>query len=437
MWSLYAQLARVISGAAFVLILTRTLSPDLLGIWYLFLSIFGVAMLFEGGLCQVMGRHAAYLAADVESGRLGSERITAFVRSGSRFYWGLSVVISTGAFLVGSWWLKRSVPTFSQTTGTLLAWALYAVHGLIVIPNSFYGATIGGLGQLWRSQRTAVVSAAANALLLTAAFAFPNSLLIPASALLVSQLIAGILHRATLRQLAPRPTLCPPATTGALPVNPWRRIAADGGKMLMIMLSAQLLTNILVLVLARHLPLSTIASYGLTTQLAWIVMAFSSVWSQSVFYELANLRQKGDLGQMRRTFLETVPKAVGSCFLGMVAIALVVPPLLNLAQAKSHLLPPLTLVAVLGCLWVEFTITQFSQMLMSQNNMNVAYYSLAAAFLICIGTMVLLSMGYSLIVVFALRFLLYASIVGIPVVAMSLRALSHSPRTHPDSVPIQ
>lgn len=424
-WTFYAQIAKLLSGFAFIGVLARMLPSDLLGTWYIFVSLFGVTSLVEMGLGQVIGRHAAYLKADYDLGRISSADFLKFAKIGERFYIFLSLLIGILAFVAGFWWLKLK-PDWQSPYSLTLAWSVYVLGGMLTILGAYYAALVNGSGEMWKTQRAAICASTLSICVLLTMLFFPRSLLIPSTAMLLSQLLLITLLRHAFQKLdiiknavlINHPTILNTTLT-------IQKIAKDASKMLLIMVYYQLLTNGFVLVLSKYLDIHEIGSYGLTMQLVGVVMSLSMIWSQSSFFEMAAIQQSGDNRRLQSIFLSNLIRALGVSMVGMLAIFFLAPYTLTLWGAKTNLLEPLELSVLLGCIWVEFGLTQFSQMLIAKGDMRVAYYSFFAAIAICGSGLILLSKGYFLIYVLVSRLAWYVCIIGIPVLIISFKALKN------------
>ncbi len=424
-WTFYAQLARILSGLAFIGLLARSLSSELLGTWYIFVSLFGVAGLVEMGLAQVIGRHAAYLKADYELGRISSTDFLKFAQVGERFYLFLASLIGLIAFPVGMWWLSLDEIQSGMHAPMAVAWLVYVMGGALAILGSYYAALVNGAGQMWQAQRAAIFAAGMSIAVLLTLLVLPGALLIPATAMLLSQLLLVVLLRRAYQNLSI--TKAALLSSQSAEINSYVAIQVmvkDAVKMFVIMVSYQLLTNGFVLILSKYFKMEVIASYGLTMQIVGVVLTFSMVWSHSNFFEMAAARQSGDFLRLRQLFFGAFTRAGVVSFIGLFAIFLVAPPILALWGSKTDLLQPVSLAIILGVLWVEFGLGQVAQMLIAVGDMRVAYFSLVAAVAICIFSVLLLSHGYGLVELFAARILVYGCVMGIPVLLMSNKALT-------------
>jgi O-antigen/teichoic acid export membrane protein len=423
-WTLYAQLSRLLFGFAFIAILTKTFSSEMLGTWYIFLSMFGVISLIEMGLVQVMGRHAAYLKADYELGRKSASDFLNFVKMGERLYFILVIVIIAIATPLGIWWLNYAQGYPIKVGSLAFAWLIYVVGGGLAILSAYYVALVSGAGKLWLTQKVTIIATLINALALFSLFIIPPTLLVPAISVMLGQLWLVIVVRKILFRLdvvkvnTEKSKFLMRSNKVQLSI-----IGKDTARMFLIMIYYHLLTNGFFLVLSKYLTLEEIGSYGLTMQLSNIVISLSIVWAKSNFFDMASTHKSSDNIALRKIFFSGFLRSVAVSIMGFIGVVFFAPVLLSFLESKTSL-PSTTLMSViLACIWIEFLITQFSQMLIARGDMRVAYYSLFTAVLILSSTIILLNYEYSLKEVFLSRVLFYMLFLGIPVMAMARKAL--------------
>lgn len=429
-------MTRLLSGFAFIGLLARSLSSELLGTWYIFVSLFGVAGLVEMGLGQVIGRHAAYMKADYDLGRISNADFLKFVKVGERFYLVLVSVIGLIAVPAGLWWLGHGHADWSLPISLTAAWFVYVLGGMLTILGTYYAALVNGAGQMWQTQRAAIFAAGMSVVVLLSLLVLPGVLLIPATAMLLSQtLLVFLLRRAFFKLEITQVALFPNEKARIDTTEALSSIARDAAKMFLIMVYYQLLTNGFVLILSKYISHQEIGSYGLTMQLIGVVMSLSMIWSQSNFFEIAATRQSGDTSALRKIFISGLSRALGIALLGMLGVFFVAPIVLVILGSKTSLPAPMMLAIILVAIWVEFGLTQFSQMLIARGDMRVAYFSLFTALVICGVAIFLLKYEFALFDVFAVRIVLYVLCIGVPVLLMVKTALKieNNPRSLNDA----
>ena len=424
-WTFYGQLTRIASGLIFIGVLARTLPTEVLAIWYIFGAMFGFASLVEMGLGQVYSRHVAYMKSDYDSGKCSWDELTNFVRQGERFYFYLSGIISLIALFAGSWWLTRHNPA-GFDNNILLEWFLYISGGACLIVGMFYGAVLNGVGEIWRTQKIAIISAWSSIVFLLLLFVAKGSLIVPVLAYLISQFVSLALGRHALVSMSFIGKL--KAGTVKIDKSLFDTVKGDTLKMFLIMASFQILTSGFVLILSAFFPHAVVASYGLTMQFVWVVLSISTIWSGTAFFEMASSYKRGEHTNSRRIFWSAFKRSALVCLLGMLGVFFFAPLVVQLLHSKTPLLEMNTMAVLLAVIWGEFIFTLFSQFCMSQGDMRVAYYYLVGSLCICAVSILLLDLGYSIVVVFLARLVIIMLSIGLPSWIMSADVLARNPK---------
>lgn len=426
-WTFYAQLVRLFTGFGFVALIAKALSSELLGTWYIFVSLFGVASLVEMGLGQIMGRHAAYLIADYRNGNVPAADFEKLAKVGERIYVSLAVGVSLVAFPIGIFWLDLPDRGGHFPMHLIGAWLIYVLGGMLSLLGAYYAALVNGAGQMWKSQRAAIVVSCTSTSVLALSLLWHGYLLVPALALLSSQIVSVTLLRRAVSRLEVMRTARANIAEPTLDVSATiKSIFGDAGKMLLGMLSYQMLTNGYLLILTKFLPKYMIGSYGLTLQLVSVVISLSMIWSTSNFYDMAAARQSKDRHAIRTIFYSGMARSVTVSALGLTLLFFLAPHALKLVGSKTVLLEPYLLVIVLGCLWVEFCFSQFAQLLIASGDMRPAYASIFIATLVCGSAAVLLYMGSGVNGAILARLVLFLLCYGLPLLLLSRRLLRFS-----------
>jgi len=416
-WTFYAQLARVFSGIAFIVLMVRMLPADLLGTWYIFLAMFGVVSLAEMGLSQVMGRHAAYLKADYDLKLITSRDFLIFTKMGERFYLVFAVFLFLLVVPSGLWWL--SIDNEHLPESLVYAWVIYVLGGVFTILSSFYSALVNGCGKMWLTQRATIFSSLVSVMVLLFLFVYPENLVVPAMALLASQLTIIFFVRKHLYSFDITTPVYFSENVVIDKAKIVRQIKSDATKMLLIMISFQLLTSGFVLVISKYLTLAEIASYGITMQLVGIIMSFAMIWTRSNFFLMASHHRVQENLNIEKIFYSGLTRGVLTLLLGMSFILLVVPHVLDMISSKTNLPPSALLATILLVIVVEFSLTQYSHLLIAKNNMSVAYFSLFGGVFICSMAVFVLENDGTLTDVFLARLGLFILVIGLPNLIMT------------------
>lgn len=413
-WTLYAQLSRLAGGVVFLIVLAAKLPPEMLAAWYVFVSIFSLIAIVELGANQTIGRHAAYLLSDLQQGKINVELAKHVAFQLDRTYTRLVIGLATVAVPIGYVWIINVVPSLKGGE-TALAWFLYVYGSSLLLKSSLYSALLNGAGEMWKAQRAVVITSVLNCSVIVVAALLPVSLLGPSLALAISQSAGIAILRWHYRDRW-SPSFSKQFHETAYPYlrDTWR----DSKKMLWLLIYYQSLTNIFFMLIVWHVPAETAASYGLTMQIAGIVMTLATIWSQSSFFSLSKLHRQQQAVAARATFKRAIILTITACGIGLLAVGLIGTYALKLINAKNSLLPTVLLSLVLTTIFLEFGQNQFSQFLVASGDLTIYRFMAAAGSIItaCVGLLLYLEVPFES--AYLLRPCLYALGISLPTYLM-------------------
>lgn len=345
------------SGAAILLLplLLRKLSPDELGLWYVFLSLAGIGALLDLGFGNSLNRSAGYLWAGAsrllpvgvdanargEAGQTGAkpnfELLGCLVATMRGFYMlmglGLFLMLEAGG---GAWiWYKSTGLEHAQNIRA--AWAVFAFGCALNTIGSLWPNLLTGINGVRQAQKVFLVALVANYVFSIGGLLLGLGLWGPVSGQVVMGLLNRLLGRAAFLRLAGKELVY----TGrkidftllrTLWPNSWRVGAVTIGIYLVIF------TN--TLMASVFLDLSQTASFGLSMQMSLFIAQISSVWVLVKMPLFNQLRQRGEGQAIQQTFFSRVWLFVLIYVSGSVALCYLGDWLLvNVLHARTAMLP--------------------------------------------------------------------------------------------------
>jgi O-antigen/teichoic acid export membrane protein len=338
-WMFLNQFSRLFSGVVIIGFLARLLESEVLGVWYIFVAIFGVSTIAEMGFNQIFMRHIAYYSAKDTNNKKKASELNAFIKGYRKVYFILVSIITASAFIVGAWWMLTKVNNgYIQTDYVLVIflWLGYVLAGGAQLVSTFYAAITSGMGDVATAQRNEVIGVILNALVLFFLLLVTQSLIAPVVAYAASRFVLLLIHRKSSLHV-----LITKKISGMIngrEVSIGSLLGKDASRMVLIMAAYQLLTSGLVLVFSHYESPLFVASYGLTNQVTVVVVSLTSFWIGAVFPQMSGCKVSDNLSKLRILFWGACRKTFISLTIGLFALATIGGGAIDFVGSKTPVL---------------------------------------------------------------------------------------------------
>ena len=201
-WNYTGIIASLGSQIILLPILVRCLEPDVLGLWYIFVSIGSIVILFDFGFTPTIARTVAYCWSGAIE--LNKTDVTSINKKNETNYELLYFVIKTCKILyfliaslaliimisLGTWYIK-SISNDMFTTEIFISWVVYAISIFFNLYIGYYSVALIGIGDISRQSRANVISKLSFLFIGALGLIFSESIL----SLAVANLISGFMMR--------------------------------------------------------------------------------------------------------------------------------------------------------------------------------------------------------------------------------------------------
>ena len=376
-WS-FAVTALRAGGFLLVLPLAlRRLSPNELGLWYLFTSIAELCAFAELGLGLMLGRSASYFMAGVERlparglllGQPSAEfrapnlaGLAGLLRLGRQLYIRMVapilVVMLTGGLAIVLYKMRSLSGT--QTTN-LLTYGVFAIATVLSISGSLWPQFLVGIGQVRLGQRALLLGLVLNYTVAAAGLLFGLGIL----ALALGQLVLALANFTFARQqvLATLPGILSVTSEEVRFDELW----PGAWRSLLTSLGANMSCQGTLFVCGILSDLATTASYGLSMRLALVTHGFASVWLNVRLPHIARARAAGDTPRAIALVKGSVPRCVATYAVGAAGILMAAPSLLTFMKSRTPLLPLPLLAALLLMIGLDVLVGFHSAIILTAN----------------------------------------------------------------------
>ena len=350
-----AQFLQYGSGLLLLPLIVTRLSGDEVGIWYIFITLQGLAALADFGFQPTFARafSSAYAGATqiMRRGHAATGRdanlplVKDLIRLCRRFYAALSVATILVLFLIGTFYLPSVVRGESSSIEYVQsAWAILSVGTALTIYFAWNTGFLFGADRVSATYWAQIASRAGFVLIGGVALVSNWGLLGLAIGNLASVLAARIILQLSMsplfRDLRGVQVVHGSEGRGALFSALWPNSARMG----LVALGAFLITRLNVLVASSFFSLEIAASYAVTLQLMMAVHSVSQLPISVALPQMVRLRVTEQTRALRAMWISRQSLLLGLFVTGLVCVAFLAQPLFEFVGSNVALLPtPLVL----------------------------------------------------------------------------------------------
>jgi O-antigen/teichoic acid export membrane protein len=376
---LVATAFRLLSGVLVLPLVVRILPSDHLGLWYVFLSLQGIAALFDLGFSPAVTRAAGYLwggarelrkfgVAQVESGKSADVHpnyslLTRLVTTMRLYYRFFGIGSGLIMLLVGGAWVWIKTQNFPDAASLRACYALFVFGGFLNATGDLWPALLSGINGVQAAQRILVGSAFIN--FVTTVGGLLSHLGI--WSLVIATVCAGAFIRwagraAFFRRAAlkfdqqSRPDF---DLIGTLWPTAWRAGLVSLGGFLVVSANT--------LICSAFLDLKRTASYGLSLSIIAILTYASSTFIQIKLPVINQLRATNRTNDIVDLWIQRTRISVTFFILGGLALLLFGNLALQAIGAKTLLLPKPQLALALLIFGLEMHHSLYAGLIISEN----------------------------------------------------------------------
>ncbi len=308
-WSFVFTAIRAGGNLLVLPLLLHKLSPQELGLWYVFLSLGGLASLIDFGFYPTMSRVTAYLWAGaeeiLETGvqpvRVTSDaspepnyRLLAdLVKTMQLYYRGIGILVTALMGIFGTIWVVHKTQSLPDPQALLWAWLLFLAGIFVNITSGMWHPLLSGINQVRLNQQVFVCGLIVNYLTIMIGLLLGAGLLAPVAGFFLMGAVSRsgarwkFNHFTRSKEFAPASRWSSKLLRGLWPTA-WR----TG----IVTLGIYATLNLGTLICSAFLGLKATASYGLSMQL---VLAAVAIAASFVAVKIPLVAQMHALGKER------------------------------------------------------------------------------------------------------------------------------------------
>lgn len=400
-WSYVAKLFQIGSGLVTLPLILRLLTKEEVGMNYLMLTVSSIVGLMDFGFSPQFGRNFTYVNSGAR--RLCREGVEE-ERGGSIDWHLLSVLISTARFVYrrlsvlalivmltfGTGYIWYLTEGFTNVNNSLYIWILYSFSTYFNIYFSYYSSLLTGSGMIRESSQAAILSKSAYLVLCTLFLLLGWGLF----AVVAANFIAPFVQRYVSYRAYFKPELKARLDEQTVTREDIREtfsvIWFNAKKLGINFIGAYAVNKMGMFIIGFFLPLATIGSYGLLTQLTTIVSGIANTMFVTYLPKVSNCRVTGDRPMLKRTI--SFSMVVGQIIMlaGALGIIFVAPYLLELIKSQTMLPSRLICVLYLVIVALELNHSEFASVISTENKIPYVFPSLVSGGVIVLLTFIAL-----------------------------------------------
>lgn len=377
-WSLFATAFRLLSGVLVLPLIVRILPSDHLGLWYVFLSLQGIAALFDLGFSPAVTRAAGYLwggaqqlkkfgVARVETGDANAQPnyslLTSLVATMRLYYRFFGIGSGLVMLFAGGAWVWTKTQEFPDAVSLRACYAVFVFGGFLNATGDLWPALLAGINGVRVAQKILVGSAFINLVTILAGLLAHFGIW----SLVIATVGAGAFirwaGRAAFFNLASakldRQSKPDFHLIGTLWPTAWRSGLVSLGGFLVISANT--------LICSAFLDLKQTASYGLTLSLIAILTYASSTFTQIKLPLINQLRASNQINPIVELWIQRTRIAIVVFLFGGLLLLFVGNVALQTIGAKTLLLPQSQLAFALLIFGLEMHHTLYATLIISEN----------------------------------------------------------------------
>lgn len=403
-WNYGATFMRVASALIVLPVILRMLPEEEVGLWTVMISLNSMIYLLDFGFFQTFSRAVTYIFSGATqlqkegfipvekcSDEISYPLLKGLLKSMRRFYGSVSLLFLLLLSTAGVWYIERLLSGFSgDKTSAMIAWFAYGVLLCYQFFTYYYDAALFGRGMIKRSRQIIVFSQSLHILLSAVLLLSGFGIL----SLVAGQTLATLVNR-TLAKIAfyDRSTKL---NLSKVKSDDWvtilKTLFHTAYKNGLASLSWVFTNRMLAIIGALYIPLSVMASYGITKQITDITITLSTAWFFTYYPKLTGEQIKQGIKEVKRIYVKARIVAIFIFVAAMLFVPLTGEHILQFIGSSTDLLPSSLIFLLFFASLLEALTSISTSVLLSRN--EVPHYIAQSLTAIAAVVFIILAMNF-------------------------------------------
>lgn len=362
-WSYLSTFTSLTSNIITLPLIVYFLTSEIIGLWYVFVSIGAISVLFDFGFTVTFARNITYCWCGVK--KLKKQGVEVVEQEQSepdfklmynilltckRIYFLLSITLLVILLTLGTWYINHISGDF-QGYSHLYAWVIYCIGIFLNLYYNYYGSFLRGVGAIDIANRNMVIARLVQILMMVALLTMGMGLL--------GLALATVAYGTTFRILSKSKFYNYKGIRTKLEGNKvkfnlresfelfktvWYNAWRDG----LIQLSSYISGQANVLICSFYLPLNKTGVYSLSVQIITALASLSSVLYSVYQPELQSECANKQKEKIQETMAKIVPPYTYCFAVGLLLVLVVGIPVIHFIKPSMVLSPTLLIGISIG-----------------------------------------------------------------------------------------
>jgi len=387
-WNFAATFMRVASGIIVLPLVLRMLPTQEYGLWTIYATIGGLAILLDFGFSNSFSRSVTYIFSgvkelkiegytpvDADDKTIDYGLLKSVIAAMRRYYGILAVVFLIVFTVISPFYLKSILKEYSGNKSEIwVSWFAYGVLVAYQLYTYYYSSILSGRGKVKRVQQIIIIGQICRIGTAVIFLLLGYGII----SLVIAQFVSDIVNR----------TLCYYSFYDKeLKLNLHTSANVEVGEVMKMMtpnalkigltaVGGLLNSRLVILIAPLYLTLDEIASYGTTKQMLDLIISLGLLWFGTYYPKITLHRVNDNIIQIKRMYLKAKFSMVMIFLICGTGLIFIGPGLLVLIHSKTHLLPSFMTFIFLIVAFLETNHVLAAQMILTKNEVPFAKASI-------------------------------------------------------------
>lgn len=392
-WNYLATFLRISSSIILFPLVVKVLPIEDIAIWSIFSNIIVISTIFDFGFNPSFSRNVTYIFSGANSLKkegieyvvednkgVNFDLLKNLIQSMRRFYFFMALALLLLQVFVGTWYLLLITQDYSGSlVNLLISWFLLCFLTYFTLLTSYYDVLLQGLGLIKMSKQIWVIGQLLNIIVSTVLLLNGFGLI----SLVVSQIFSVVLIRILSHKVFFTNTM-KKSLDIAQKYNSsdlLKVISPNAIKIGLATLGGLLVSRSTLIIGSLYLPLSSIATYGVSVQIVSITGAVAGVYLSSLQPKITQLQVKKNSFEIKHVYLKGIIVGLITYILFATLLIFFGDKLFALFHKEHLLLTKDILLIMFIFSFLEFNHASAGNILLSENKVPFFKSSLFSGFM--------------------------------------------------------